>query len=236
MCSSAPVDLEFSYYLANNGHKWRIDNICPDFLVCSESCRRALIEKGTLPYSVLLDGVDLPKRYYGYTFHDWAGERAIPTNSVKWVKDANDGKAESLYIFGSSATGKTSLAAALIWEFRKLEKSIFYLDFDDFLYAANDEQKFGAIRSRLKKDSVLILDNLKSILNNTIAEIATEQFFSISYNEKKIVIITSNYHPCDQTLGLSKRTIERIKNTFLIMTLSEKISPQEAISWRSQHL
>jgi hypothetical protein len=175
------------------------DKLQVDFYVCSELCRKEFIKRGFISYGKLMGfGEDciVPRIYYGTTLEKWNNPKfqAIYDNINLWLNSPNKG-----WIFcGDTGTGKSSLAAAIVFEFRKLEKRVLFkkaVDFKIMLHAVSrsyKKQDYADCVSYYIKNDLLVLDDFDIFeCTNDVFDLAYSIFSSLWENEKTI-ILTAN--------------------------------------------
>ena len=155
----------------------------------------------------------IPAQYIGKTFSDYE-VTADNAAAVKAAKEFLQNPMRGLYFYGDPGTGKTFLVSIIAQEIAKLGKTVIFSDVPrllEILRSSFDDKNTQILdlMDDLAKVDVLVLDDLGT---EQPTPWAVERIFSIVNqrdNEKKPVIVTSNFR-----LGELARRLNNPKKTY----------------------
>jgi DNA replication protein DnaC len=194
----------------------------PDtMIVCSEPCRRAYVASDRIPYGALMEGTNIPLKYQDARLSWWnvAGSTKAYDNILKWLEAPEQG----FYFYGPPGSGKSSFAAAVAYEVRKQEGTVYFIKGSALALLCNATmfaEDVAALLARFSRYDVLILDDMSNSHHLTAhGKQLMFELFSNAYDNGKIVIVTSNTDP-DKVAGsiderLASRFAEMLKAVHL---------------------
>lgn len=238
---------ERTYIIQNNGSRVRFDygvghilqplrwkgdrTYIPGFLVCANpACRLAYLDKIPAWGYFMQHPQVVPERYASARLEQWNNpdkpQLHAAYQQVKAWLDAPITK--GWLICGHVGTTKTSLASAIAYELRKRDKTVLFAEAAtvnrDMRLASNTFRvdEYERLMDNYLNHDVVILDDVTDL--NWEYEAAAE-LFSKLYNEKKLLIITSNEEPSG--IKMEQRFLSRlIEQTNLIVLSGEDMRQQ----------
>ena len=169
-----------------------------DLAVTGRLCKYRISHDNKIRAQKMFSNSRIPKKYVGKTFKDYE-VTADNENAVNAAHYILNEEPKSLYFFGESGTGKTFLVSIIAQELLKRGQSVIFSDVPSLFnklrtsFAKNSKVDIEDMMATLEEADVLILDDLGTEL---VTEWATGQLYDLinaRYNERRQVLITSNY-------------------------------------------
>lgn len=207
-----------AYVINNEGEPWRLGDTDEYIQVCSEECRKKCVRDTYNFYNILMQGVDIPKRYHSARYEN-IDDRMKPFFD-KWIENPTNG----LWISGGIGNGKTYLVCSLAYELRKREQSVYFVTATDLFTLMNGIGYNIDRQNRFIKFftgyNFLIIDDFGI---HEITRMAKELFSSLInhlYNDNKAIILTTNEQQVNEKgSGLLDQFEKRVGSRIREMTI-----------------
>lgn len=212
--------LQNAFFQPNDASCYIDTSLSKCMVVCGEKCRKTFVNEGGVPYDMLMDGVGVPKRYWGKL-----SDLVYGNKKQQIYDDWINNPIKSIYLAGTTGTGKTTLAFTLAYELRKLEYRVKFYRSSDLAIRCNNihnDGGLGRLLTELDVYDALIIDD---ITQHSLTITGKECMFTIYnrlYEENKLVVFTSNCRMSEVAKNIDERLGSRIIEMCTEMVLAGK--------------
>jgi DNA replication protein DnaC len=202
------------------------------FIVCSEDCRKQYVKHSHF-YKTLMEGIELPERLFDaerLAKRNFVTLKTLRNESNEAIVDALKDLVDSpkgFYIEGVAGAGKTSLAAALAFEYRKRELYVKFVSFSELRSALMSnydvERTLAKLTYRYNKErwDVVILDDVESQFPGAYGQERMRVLFDGWYNNNTKLVITSNEAAEKVGKAIADRVLSRMNEMMNIIVMPE---------------
>jgi DNA replication protein DnaC len=172
--------------------------------------------KSNAEYSMrILENSGLGRKFFSRTFNTF---KVAPKNERVWeacCAIANGTRTKGVLIAGPNGVGKTHLAAAVVLALAKKGRRVTFRNMVDLVAEYKDGFKTGTekVIARVLDGDLIVLDDMGAEYSKDDSSWVNEMLYKIvnrTYEDNKILIVTTNLSDLEFTYRYSSRTTSRI--------------------------